>query len=109
MEKEGFYEYLDSLENDELLMVVSIGNQLLGSSINNYLSKKFNEKETPRPLSVHFGRSARLFIYDLHENFDYHISMLNHKPFNWDDYEFPGAFIGKKCVFDAYHFILSNS
>lgn len=41
MKKQGFYSKLNELADNELLMTISLGNQLFADSINGYITRQF--------------------------------------------------------------------
>lgn len=109
MKNDNFWNNFKKENLEDVKMVITVGNQLLSNSLGQKIKKIYDQNKTPRPLTIHLARTPRLFIYKWHEYLDYCVSTINHGALNFENYQFPGVFIGKQVVYDAFKYLCSQS
>ena len=108
--KENFYEkFKNSKKGQDFDFLITVGNQLLSTRILERVSKIYNNEKKNLPLRIHFDRTKRLFNFDFHNHLDLFINTMPSVAFDLQEYDFPGVFIGKQVVYNAWKFLLTNS
>lgn len=110
LNKKNFLErFKSSKKGQDTDLLITVGNQLLSTRILEKISKVYNLEKKTIPFRIHYDRTKRLFNYDFHNHLDFFINTMPSVAFDLQEYDFPGVFIGKQVVFNAWKFLLGNS
>ncbi len=105
----GLFDFLEKEETiKDTSLMVTVGNQLLSARILERVNRYCNRYNLLKPLAIHVDVTRRLFKYRNHEYLDYHIFTMPAVCMNTDYYDFPGKFIGKQVLFDAWKFLYNQ-
>ena len=106
---DGFFSQFEGEKGREVDMMFTMNNTLLSNRIYQKVNSIYEKEGQLKPFAIHMDRTSRKFKYSHHEFLDYFVYTTNLEPINPTGFRFPGKFIGKQVVFDAFKFLLKNS
>lgn len=106
----GFWRpFANATPKDDVDMVVTLDNDLLGHRINELRNLLFTAKSDIQPLRVHFGLTVRNMTYKDLKTLDYLFYSLPVKSVDKEKFNFPSQFVGVQAVYDTLRFVMEAS
>lgn len=108
LKNNGFYEQFEN-NKDQTDVMVTIGNPLVSARLYSSINRIYEEENRLMPFRIHIDKTSRKFTHKYSEFLDLFFYTIPLAPMNPTSFRFPGRFIGKQVVFDAFSFLYKHT